>query len=633
MRLKRTGYIQRYIAKHSVATLLVLVCAQICQGNSKVREPDSCGAVPTEQQIRWHRMEWYAFVHFGLNTYTGKEWGYGNESPALFNPAHFDADSVVKMCKQAGMKGLIFTAKHHDGFCMWPTRSTPHSISASPWRNGRGDVVADFSDACRQNGLLFGVYLSPWDRNNAHYGRREYLKVYEDQIREILTNYGSIFEIWFDGANGGDGFYGGSNEIRNIGEADTYYNYRHIVTLVRKLKPNCIIWGAEKRGDVMWGGSERGDVQYPLWNVVPETFGSPQEKWLSIEGDTKINEAGWFWHEGQDVLVKSPAQLMQTYFDSVGRGANLILNIALNKQGQVDTADCAVLRAFGEMRRQLLANDYALHASAQASEVRGQSEEFAATKVTDGDLESYWCPEDGTTRGCWVEVRLSEPVSFDVVRVREQIRLGQRVKSFRIEAWIDERWQCVDEGGKTIGNQVLRRLDHCVTAQRVRLTILDSRACPCISEISLLKYPCEIIAEMSPRNSTPEKTSLPRDKWIARDEEAKKAWDGDANTYWQSHENSLVVDLGEDCTFRGFTYLPKQNGDPEGLTDRFTFEISLDGTTWKKVASGEFPNVRADPIPQTIFFTNRATARFFRFTGTTALQGDGASAAEILLIP
>lgn len=455
-----------------------------------VPPPAPYGAVPTEQQIAWQRMEWYAFVHFGLNTYTNREWGYGDESPALFNPEAFHAESIVATFRQAGMAGMVFTAKHHDGFCTWQTASTPYSIARSPWKEGKGDVVKEFAQACRQQGLKMGVYISPWDRNSAAYGSAAYLDIYYQQIRELLTSYGPMFEIWFDGANGGDGYYGGAREKRDIGKAEEYYRFSHIAAMVRNLQPDCIIWGAGDDGDVAWGGSEKGHVPYPCWSVINRD--TPEEKWMPLEADTTINRAGWFWHPGQQDRVKTPEELMQVYFDSVGRGANLILNLAPDRTGRLDAADVACLLQFGENRRRLLSRDMALGATANAQEVRGNDPRYAASHVADGDRETYWCPEDGTLTG-EIELQLKAPACFDVVRLREQIRLGQRVRAFQIDAWLNGAWVTVDADGQTIGNQALRQLREPVVTDRVRVRITDSRACPCISEISLLKLPRQMV--------------------------------------------------------------------------------------------------------------------------------------------
>lgn len=585
-------------------------------------------------------MEWYAFVHFGLNTYTNREWGYGDEAPKLFNPADFDAEAIVRTFKDAGMSGMIYTAKHHDGFCTWPTVSTSHNITLSPWEGGKGDVVREFANACQKYEFPFGTYLSPWDRNCAEYGRAGYLDVYYKQIEELLTQYGPIFEIWFDGAMGGDGFYGGAREKRNIGQADRYYNYEQVVKNIRKLQPDCIIWGAAKRGDVMWGGSEKGFVKYPLWNVQ-------NNKWLSLEGDTPINHRGWFWHPGQAGHVKSPEHLMNVYLASVGRGANLILNLAPNRDGRLDAADVASLEAFGKMRSRLLATDYALGAEVEASQVRGNNDQYAGTRLTDGDIESYWSPEDGNTTPS-AEIKLASPATFDVIRLREQIRLGQRVEAFCVEAMIDGKWQTIVEAGQpgqvesqfnlrggkghTIGNQVMRWLSQPVTTDRLRLTITRAKACPCISEFSLLRMPT---AEDARQVSVDDSTDKPLDSktWKYSGfaaEKAHLAFDGKADTMWhiQRTPSHFVVDMQQPHAISGFSYLPRQDGATNGMTSRYRVELSLDGKNWSVAAEGEFGNLRANPVEQFVTFAP-GKARYFRFFSTAALDGVGSSVAEM----
>ncbi|MDO5449771.1 MAG: alpha-L-fucosidase [Akkermansia sp.] len=608
--------------------------------------PAPCGAVPTEQQLKWLRMEWYAFVHFGLNTYTNKEWGYGDEDPKMFNPSKFDADKIVSTFKQAGMKGMIYTAKHHDGFCLWPTKSTEHNITKSPWKDGKGDVAKEFADACKKNKIKFGVYLSPWDRNCAEYGKPGYLDVYYKQISELLTNYGPIFEIWFDGANGGDGYYGGAKERRNIGKADDYYNFTKVVELIRGLQPKCIIWGAACRGDATWGGSEKGFVLYPYWNVHTnqgdinarqkrkmDDTPAKNERWVSFEADTTINGAGWFWHPNQAGRVKNPEHLMnEVYMKSVGYGANLILNVAANRDGELDPADVDALQRFGEARRQLLSTDFAAKAKGTASNVRGgDKKNFGASKLVDGDIESYWCTDDGVTTGD-VVLKLAKPATFDVVRVREQIRLGQRVQDFAIDAWVNGAWETIDaedpQNGKSIGNQVMRRVKP-VTTDQVRLRITKSRACPCISELSLLKMP-----DFSKISAPADKqdTGLAKKDWKCA--EAPKAIDGKADTFWHADKApaSFTVDMGAVHKVASFSYTPRQDGKVQDMTDRYTMELSKDGKAWKKVSEGEFGNLRANPIEQHIEFP-ATEARYFRFTATRSIEGSGSSAAEINIYP
>ena len=484
--------------QHIITALLALASA-----TGAANPPAPCGAVPTERQIQWQRMEWYGFVHFGITTYLDyKQWGYGNDDPSLFNPSNFDADKIVKLFKDAGMTGMIYTVKHHDGFCLWPTSSTKFNITLSPWKEGKGDVAREFAEACKRHGLKFGVYISPWDRNCAEYGRPGYRPVFHKQIEEMLAGYGDIFEIWFDGCMGGDGYYGGSCETRSIGDSNTYYGFARVEEIVRSHQPNCILWGAGEHGDCTWGGSEQGFVTYPYWNVtngkgdmdgrfarnLPD-IPAPEERWLPFEADTSIFGKKWFWDIHISKELRSPKALMdEVYMKSVGRGANLILNIPINRDGEVDTMAQESLLQFGDIRRKLLSTDCALDAEGTASNVRGNdTKNFGPEKLTDGDIESYWCTDDQVTTG-EVVLELEDTATFDVVRVREQIRLGQRVQNFAVDAWVDGKWVTIDAeepNGKSIGNQVMRRVAP-TTTDKVRLRITKSRACPCISELSLL---------------------------------------------------------------------------------------------------------------------------------------------------
>ena len=636
------------IGKHLLTALSLLAgMAGVVPASN---EPAPYGPLPTKQQVDWLRMEWYAFVHFGLNTYTNREWGYGDEKPELFNPSDFNAEEIVKTFKDAGMKGMIYTAKHHDGFCTWPTKSTDHNITQSPWKNGKGDVVRAFAKACRKHKLAFGTYLSPWDRNCAEYGRKGYLGVYYKQIEELLTKYGPIFEIWFDGAMGGDGYYGGAKEGRNIGNADTYYNYAKVVKMIRRLQPDCIIWGAAGRGDATWAGSEQGYARpYPLWNAQGN-------KWLSLEADTPINHRGWFWHPGQESHVKSPELLMKAYISSVGRGANLILNLAPNRDGRLDAADVASLQAFGNMRRQLIGKDYAEGAAAKAT--TKWSSKCDADNLTDGNIESYWSPKSGDSEPS-VVISLKQPETFDVVRLREQIRKGQRVEAFKVEALVNGEWQTLVEpgqpgenedapprgdawlqhvqGGKghTIGNQVMRWLPEAVTSDTLRLTITRSKAVPCISEFSLLKMPTLTPADSAEKGGQND-GALDSKGWTFSGfgaELAPQAFDGKPETMWQVNRtpSHFVVDMQQVHTVNGFSYLPRQDGKTEGMTSRYRVELSTDGKNWANAAEGEFGNLRANPVEQVITFEPQK-ARYFRFFSTAALDGSGSSVAEMKIM-
>ncbi|MEG0427606.1 MAG: alpha-L-fucosidase [Akkermansia sp.] len=684
----------------SLLTMSVLACAPSWSASA----PAPYGPIPTPQQVDWQRMEYYGFVHFGLNTYTDREWGYGDEDPKLFNPSDFDANKIAKIFKDAGMKGLILTAKHHDGFCLWPTKTTEHNISKSPWKNGKGNLVFEFAKASHDNGIKFGTYISPWDRNNAEYAKPGYIKDYYAQITELLSGkYGQVFEIWFDGANGGDGYYGGAKEGRTIPK--DYYRFDKIVKMIRKLQPNCIIWGAGHYGDARWGGSEQGHVGYPHWALLDEKnqnnegiFGtgvSNGDRWVPAEGDVSIRN-GWFWHKSANNSVKSPEKLLQIWLDSVGRGANLILNVPPDKEGHIYQADVDALMGFKALRDQLLANDFALGAKGIASNFRGKDKKFDPSNLFDNKIESYWTTDDGITTPS-VEIKLAKPASFDMVRLREQIRLGQRVESFKVSAWDNGAWKQIIDG-KTIGNQViLPTTTGKVTTDRLKLEITGSRAVPCISEFSLLLRPVsiaqpaieragdqvQIIANTTgtirytldgtePKATSPVYTApidlrnggtiksrvfddaghsgpiaaktfgVSKNGWkivstTAEGSTPQNAIDDKPNTFWHTHQNkeqnppqSFTVDMGSPVILSSFSYIPRQDGTTNGMTDRYIFEVSPDNKQWTKVAEGEFSNLRANPIEQTVSLQKtEKPVQYFRFTGTRAVDKNHVSAAEI----
>jgi alpha-L-fucosidase len=475
--------------------LLCLIASQVAAYPRRpVRPPRPYGAVPSPRQLRWHELELYAFLHFTTNTFTDKEWGYGDEDPKLFNPIDFDADQIVRALKAGGMRGLILTAKHHDGFCLWPTKTTTHNISRSLWRNGKGDVVKEFADACRRQGLKFGVYLSPWDRNNSMYGKPEYLEVYRAQLRELLSNYGELFEVWHDGANGGDGFYGGARETRRI-DKTLYYDWPGTWALVRRLQPNAVVF-SDAGPDIRWVGNEKGIAGDPCWTTIngeamyPGMEGIEKQLnsgdrngsvWRPAECDVSIRP-GWFWHEKENSRVKTPQQLMDLYFVSTGRGASFLLNVPPDRRGRLHENDVKSLQEFGDQLRRMLSVNFASGAKVTASNVRGGDRRFAANRVLDDDRFSYWATDDAV-KTAELELDFGKEQTFNVARVRENIRLGQRVDDFAIDAWKDGQWVEVAKA-TGIGAQRLLRLPK-ITTRKVRLRIKNAAASPCISEFSL----------------------------------------------------------------------------------------------------------------------------------------------------
>src|SRR5581483_6084366 len=282
--------------------------------------PKPHGPLPSPRQRAWHELEMYGFLHFTINTFTDREWGIGDEDPALFNPTDFSAEQIVTCAKAGGLKQLILTAKHHDGFCLWPSRYTEHTIARSPYKAGRGDIVGEIAAACARHGLKFGVYVSPWDRNNPEYGRAGYVRVYHGQLRELLTQYGKLHEVWFDGANGGDGYYGGARETRRI-DAKTYYQWDMIRAMVREHQPDAVMF-ADAHMDVRWVGNEDGIAGDPCWPTMDTQPYTPERGnsgvrdgtlWNPAEVDVSIRP-GWFWHPDENEQVRSPAKLMRLYF-------------------------------------------------------------------------------------------------------------------------------------------------------------------------------------------------------------------------------------------------------------------------------------------------------------------------------
>jgi len=470
--------------------LLTGAVAPLLQG--AVGPPPPYGALPSARQLRWHEMETYAFLHYTVNTFTDKEWGYGDEDPSIFNPTAFDADAIVAALAAGGMTGVILTAKHHDGFCLWPTKTTDHFIR-------KGDIVRDISAAAHRAGLRFGVYLSPWDRNNPQYGRPEYVSIYREQLRELLTGYGPIFEVWHDGANGGDGYYGGAREKRLI-DKHTYYHWPETWELVRSLQPEAVIF-SDVGPDIRWVGNEKGFAGETCW----ETFAPVGEKggpaapgdvrtsesttgtrnggtWLPPECDVSIRP-GWFWHSSQNDKVKTPQQLLDLYFKSVGRGASFLLNVPPDRRGLLHENDVESLRGFGELRRTMFRSNLAAGAHVSASNIRGGRREFGPQNLVDGDRYSYWSTDDGVTTPT-VTFDLRSVVRFSVVRLRENIRLGQRIEGFAIDAWGDNDWRTIAEG-TSIGPCRLVRIAEPAATSRVRLRVTRSPVCPALSEFAL----------------------------------------------------------------------------------------------------------------------------------------------------
>ncbi|MCE9045401.1 alpha-L-fucosidase [Bacteroides fragilis] len=537
--------------------------------------------VPTPQQLEWQQMELTAFLHFGINTFTGREWGDGKENPALFNPTDFDAEQWVRSLKEAGFKMAILTAKHHDGFCLWPTKTTGHSVAASPWKDGKGDVVRELRDACDKYGIKFGVYLSPWDRNASCYGDSpKYNEFFIEQLTELLTNYGEVHEVWFDGANG-EGPNGKKQE----------YDWTAILSTIRRLQPRAVT--AIMGDDVRWVGNERGLGRETEWSatvLTPGTYARCEEQnkalgvkatskdlggrdmlvnakelfWYPSEVDVSIRP-GWFYHQQEDNQVKSLKHLTDIYFKSVGYNSVLLLNIPPDQRGRISDADVNRLKEFADYRKEI----------------------FTDNRVK-GGLKA-WTARPGDTR----VYQLKPKSEINVVMLREDISKGQRMEAFTVEALTADGWKEIAKG-TTVGYKRLIRIP-AVEARQLRVKVDACRLAANISEVAA--YYARPLEESA----------------------AKENWNDLSRTAWkQVTATPLVIDLGKAVDMTGFVYAPANAEAKPTMAFRYKFYISTNGRDWKEVpTTGEFSNIMHNPVPQTVSFGNKVSARYIKLDATT----------------
>lgn len=597
--------------------------------------PKPYGAIPTPAQINWQRMEFYGFIHFGLNTFTGREWGYGDEDPKIFNPTDFNASDIVSTFKKGGMKGMIYTAKHHDGFCAWPTKSTDHNITKSPWKNGKGDVVREFALACKKHGIKFGTYLSPWDRNNADYGKDGYLDVYYKQIRELLTNYGPVFEIWFDGANGGDGWYGGAKDARTI-DRKTYYDYPRAYKMIDELQPQAVIFSDGGPG-CRWVGNENGFAGATNWSFLRagEVYpGYPKyrelqyghadgNQWVAAECDVSIRP-GWFYHPEEDDKVKTVDQLTDLYYRSVGHNATLLLNFPVDRNGLIHPTDSLNAVSFHQRVQKELADNLLSSAKVSASDERGG--QFKVRGVTDGKYDTYWATNDGVTTAD-LTFTFSQPTKMNRVMIQEYIPLGQRVKSFVVEYKEGDQWLSVkcNEETTTVGYKRLLRFEM-IETEELRIRFTDARACLCINEVGAYYAP-DATENYTP--ATSELKSFPFTILGVDTEEAKKCSDKDDQTAALISGKEIMIDLGENRTIHSFYYLPDQSEYSKGLISSYELSAGITEEAMQVVAQGEFSNIRNNPILQNMYFSP-VEARYFKLKATRMVdESDSLGIAEI----
>jgi alpha-L-fucosidase len=673
--------------------MVILLCSGIIFSHAQTKAPAPFGPVPTANQMRWQEMEYYAFVHFSLNTYTDQSWGYGNEDINLFNPKELDCRQWARICKQAGMKGIIITAKHHSGFCLWPSKYTEYSVKNAPWKNGKGDIVREMADACKEYGLKLGIYLSPWDRNHPDYGKPEYITYFRNQLTELLTNYGPIFEVWFDGANGGTGYYGGANENRKI-DRTTYYDWGNTYKLIRKLQPNIVIWNdGGDRGDLRWVGTEGGAVGETNWSLLNATGEVPfnmlhygvedGDSWVPGEVNTSIRPE-WFYHPGENERVKTVPHLMETYYHSIGRNGTLLLNFPIDTRGLIHENDEKAVLAFADAVKKAFAVNLALKKKVTASNVRGNAKQFSGATVVDGIKSTYWATDDNVKQAS-LTIDFGSPTKFNRFLVQEYIRLGQRVKAFNVEAWVDGNWKELVKA-TTIGYKRILRFPS-VTATKVRFSITDSKSCPVIANIGVYNAPQILTPPSIIRNQsgeikiipaddesviyftldgtvptlksknytnpvttdgkvqvaaiaydpgsgksspvTNEKFEIARTNWKligTGNEKASTLLDGDPSTSWHQSKDKklpvdLIIDLGKEEMLTGFRYLPDQNIWNPGIISHYEFYISNDNAEWKLADAGEFSNIKNNPLWQSKSFSP-AKARYIKFRALRNIDGN-----------
>lgn len=669
-----------------ISSLLLLQLGYTNVHAQKISAPAPIGALPSKHQVAWQKMEYYMFIHFGPNTFTDKEWGHGDEDPTIFNPTQLDAKQWARTAKAAGMKGIIITAKHHDGFCLWPSKYSTHTVRESAWKGGKGDVLRELSDACKEYGLKFGVYLSPWDRNHPAYGTPEYNTIFSNTLNEVLTNYGSAFEQWFDGANG-EGPNGKKQE----------YDWNLFHKTVYKNQPQAVIFSDVGPG-CRWVGNEQGFAGTTNWSTLntdgyapgraaPATsvlnVGNEGGKyWVPAECDVSVRP-GWFYSQSTDTKVKSIQQLLNIYYASVGRNANLLLNVPVDRRGLIHANDSLRLMEFKKVLDQSFQTNLAKGKPLTVSSTRASAKQFGASNLTDNNYESYWTTDDNITTASFT-IDLGKTTLINRVLLQEYIPLGQRIKSFSVEYWDGKEFKLLDKQ-TTIGYKRILRFPGIQTS-RIKVNILDALAAPVISEFQLFNAPELLSQPMIKRDKnalvTIESESadavityttdgreptynsnrfkepfqlaeggivktkafidngrkgsetisqafdVAATKWSINAPERSRAQniiDGNPATFGivrnDSSSKRIIINLGEELNLKGFTYLPRQDEKTEGIIDRYSFYVSADGTSWNKVIdNGSFSNIRNNPVLQEVKFNKTYPAKFIKLEAISTLN-------------
>lgn len=592
--------------------MVLLGFGLFCACSKQTAPPAPYGPLPTEHQMTWQKMEYNMFIHFGPNTFTNVEWGDGKEDPKVFNPSSVDCRQWAAVAKSAGMKGIIITAKHHDGFCLWPSKYSTHTVRESPWKDGQGDLLRELSDACKEYGLKFGVYLSPWDQNHPAYGTPEYNQVFVNTLTEVLTNYGEVFEQWFDGANG-EG-HGGKKQI---------YDWSLFNSTVYKYQPQAVIFSDVGPG-CRWVGNEQGHVGETNWSRLDVEGYEPGAKgpnpdslnrgningalWVPAETNTSIRP-GWFYSPSTDDQVKSLGKLVDIYYTSVGRNSTLLLNVPPDKTGRIHPNDSTRLmelrRAIDESFRENLAEG-----TLTATNTRGNDKRYAITNLFDDEYDTYWATDDEVLNAS-IELGMKKKTTFNRLLLQEYIPLGQRVAAFNVDYWNEDtqNWERIIDA-TTIGYKRILRFPS-VTASKIRINITKSLACPILNKLELYHAPDypEGISDDSRYGQTS------REGWemLSPVKDAGKIIDGKADdAVLVDLDEPLILDLGKQQMVKGLYYAPQDKVTAANI-QRYHVYASSDNKTWVEIKSnGLFHNIRNNPVRQDLYFDREIKLRYLK---------------------
>jgi alpha-L-fucosidase len=413
---------------------------------------------PSPQQVEWQDLEFGVLIHYGPNSFMDREWGDGKADPKVFNPSELDAEQWMRAIKAAGAKYVVFVAKHHDGFCLWPTAQTDYNVKSSPWLNGKGDLVRQVSDAAKKYGLKFGVYMSPWDRHEPRYANSaDYDDYYISELDELVQHYGKLVEFWLDGA----------------GSGGHVYNFPRIINELRVYQPNALVFADValfEYGDIRWVGNEDGFVPDENWNVIDR---HGYLRWRPAESDTPLHKGHWFWHPNDESTLKTVNELVTTYEQTIGRGSQLMLGLAPDRRGLLPEADVKRLEELASAIHQRYGQNL------MVKHIRTHD---AAEAALDGDPSTFWSSPTDSHHSV-LEASFLKPITFDHALIMEWLNDGQHVEHYRVEAWDGTHWKAVVEG-RAIGHKRIDSFEP-VTASRIRLNILSSSAAAEIREFQI----------------------------------------------------------------------------------------------------------------------------------------------------